>query len=480
VSDPVSSEVPAPATWPWTTIADDLLRPARLRPGAVLRGLSRVWRTTALYGRDHPVVERQVNDLLQILARLFADRPSLMIFVHEETFFVDNTMLLEESVQLSPLLIRLKKRNILSMTISIGLEPRELRSMVALLSMPEDEVQRRGGALAYLAQHDVRHIVVGSGQPTQVLPRAGFQADPRDAYRAGLRVIDELYFQASKDSALHLHKARIVVNSLIDIFAEHKIGLMGAATIKSYDQDTSHHSVNLCILSLFMASRLQLDRTLTSTLGLAALLHDIGKVRVPLEILNKAGKLTDEEWRIMQRHTVYGAQLLHHLAGHPRLAMVVAFEHHANYDLSGYPSITTKERPHLLARIVQIIDSYDAATSARRIYRRPMAPDEIMRFILKGAGTIYDPVLAKAFVHELGVYPVGTLVVLDDGTLAVVRRPGERDAARPVAGVIDPREKTPSILYELNLEERHERHIVRSVDPIDLGMDVTAFMSLAS
>ncbi len=478
MSEPLFLE--AQASGPWTARGDDPLQSTRLRPGAVLRGLSRVWRTAALYGRDHPVVERQVNDLLQIVAHLLADRQSLTIFIHEETFFVDNTMLLEESMQLSPLLNGLKKQNILSMTISVGLEPRELRSMVALLSTPADEVQRRGGAAAYLAQHDVRHIVVGSGRPTEVLPRAGVQVDPSDAYRAGLRVIDELYNQASKDTILDLHKARIVVNSLVDTFTKHKTDLMGAATIKNYDQDTYHHSVNLCILSLFMASRLRLDRAMTSTLGLAALLHDIGKVRVPREILNKVGKLTAEEWRIMQRHTVYGAQLLRHLAGNPRLAMIVAFEHHANYDLSGYPSITTKERPHLLARIVQIIDSYDAATSSRRIYRRPMAPDEVMRFILKGAGTIYDPTLAKAFVHELGVYPVGTLVVLDDGALAVVRRPGERDAARPVVGVIDPRANTPMILHELNLEEHQERHIVQSVDPTDLGMDVTTYMSLAS
>ena len=134
----------------------------------------------------------------------------------------------------------------------------------------------------------------------------------------------------------------------------------------------------------------------------------------------------------------------------------------------------------MLARIVQIIDSFDAATSSRRIYRRPLAPDEAMRFILKGAGTIYDPPLAKAFVHELGVYPVGTIVVLDDGGLAVVRRPGQRDAARPVIGLIDPRGTTPSIVHELNLEEHRERHIVRSVDPADLGMDVNTYMSLAS
>lgn len=478
MSEPLSLGAAGSAT-AWTATGDPPL-PSQLRPGAVLRGLSRVWRTAALYGKDHPVVERQLNDLLQIVPHLLADRPSLTIFIHEETFFVGKRMLLEESMQLSPLLNALKKQHILTLTISTGLEARELRAMVALLSMPADEVPRRGGAAAYLVQNSVHHIAVGSTQPTEVLPSTAFQVDPRDAYRAGLHVIDELYVQASKNTMLDLHKARIVVNSLADTFTRHRPDLMRAAIIKNYDQNTYHHSVNLCILSLFVASRLQLDQATTAALGLAALLHDIGKVRVPREVLNKTGELTADERMIMQRHSVYGAQLLSHLTGHSRLAMIVAFEHHANYDLSGYPSISAKERPHLLARIVQIIDSYDAATSSRRIYRRPMAPDEVMRFILKGAGTIYDPALVKAFVHELGVYPVGTLVVLDDGALAVVRRPGERDAARPVVGIIDPRANSPVILDELNLEDHQQRRISRSVDRADLGMDETTYMSLVS
>jgi putative nucleotidyltransferase with HDIG domain len=426
------------------------------------------------------VIERLVGDLFDVLTDLFSDRPSLTVFIHEETFFLNNAMLLEESVRLSPLLNELKKRAVRSLTISRGVEPREVRCLIAMLGTPADDIQRCGGAAAYLSQNDVRHIVVGSGQATPIAPGAAVPVDPRDAYRAGLHVIDELHYQASTSGSLDLHKAHLIVNSFIDIVTHHRAGLMGIATIKEYDQDTCHHSVNVCILSLFMASRLQFERAVTSILGLASLLHDIGKVRIPRHILNKTGKFSEEEWRIMQRHTSYGAQLLNQLTGPARLAMVVAFEHHANYDLSGYPTIATKEHPHLLARVVQIVDSFDAATSSRRIYRRPLPPDGAMRFILNGAGTIYDPALAGAFVHELGVYPAGTLVVLDDGALAVVRRPGGHDAARPTVGIIDSRAATPVVADELNLEEHGERRILRSTDPRDLGMDVATYMALAN
>jgi HD-GYP domain-containing protein (c-di-GMP phosphodiesterase class II) len=215
---------------------------------------------------------------------------------------------------------------------------------------------------------------------------------------------------------------------------------------------------------------------LTSTLGLAALLHDIGKVRVPLEILTKPGKLTADEHEIMRRHPVYGAHLLRNLAGQNKLAMVVAFEHHANYDLSGYPQITTKNHPHLLARIVQVADAFDAATTSRRAYRKPATPEYAMSMVLGGAGTVFDPVVPAVLVRVLGVYPVGTVVELNTGDLGVVRRPGARDVTRPTVGVVRTGDGESDAPYEINLEDDGAPCIVRSRDPVDVGVDVAAHL----
>jgi HD-GYP domain-containing protein (c-di-GMP phosphodiesterase class II) len=229
-----------------------------------------------------------------------------------------------------------------------------------------------------------------------------------------------------------------------------------------------------------MASRLGFDRSRTSILGLASLLHDIGKVRVPIEILTKPGRLTPAEWPIMQRHTLHGAQILSALSSsQARLAMVVAFEHHANFDLSGYPQITTKRHPHLLARIVQIVDSFDAATSARRTYRKPMMPAQAVQMIRGGAGTTYDPELAGAFVHEFGMYPVGTVVALDGGATGIVCRPGSRHPNRPTVRIIDPHASTPVVLDELDLETQRDRSITQILDAAELGIDVTDYVAPA-
>src|SRR5207302_7910995 len=130
-------------------------------------------------------------------------------------------------------------------------------------------------------------------------------------------------------------------------------------------------------------------------------LHDIGKVRVDRAVITKPAKLTHEEEEIVRRHTVHGAHALRDLSGILRLALVVAFEHHANYNLSGYPRITAKEVPHLLTRIVQVADVFDAVTSSRRAYRRSRRPEEALQAILEGAGTEFDPVVAKLSVKVL-------------------------------------------------------------------------------
>jgi putative nucleotidyltransferase with HDIG domain len=457
-STPPRAPIPAPST-------------ARARPVEVLRALSRIRRTAALYGREHPVIQRFVSDAFEALSRILVDRPRLAIFVHEDTFFVDDTILLEDSLQLSSLLAEFKRREILSLEIHRGLQSYELRAFVEMLNRRAIDVLQSGGTTAYLKERGVSQIVVSNTQANPITSRGGtIRVDPGDAYRAGLRVMDDLYSQASTDGTFNLRRARVVVDSLVDVLTKDRAGLMQAALIKNYDPNTAHHSVNVAILSLFMASRLQFDAELTTTLGLAALLHDVGKVHVPLEILNKTTALTDEERTIMQQHPVSGAHMLRSLSGTSRLAMVVAFEHHANYDLSGYPRLTTKPRQHQLSRLVQIADVFDAATSSRRVYRRPQAPYEAMRFIVEGAGRFYDPALVRVFVQEMGIFPVGTLVALDGGEFGIVRRPGRLDPRRPHVGIIDSK-TTPRMSRDLDLEREHSRRIIGSVDIADVGID---------
>jgi putative nucleotidyltransferase with HDIG domain len=436
--------------------------------GDVIRGLSRVIRTSALYGVEHPVTVQTLNDVHSLVTGLLVERSALRLVIHEGMFFVDDVLLLEESLQLYSLLMELRAREMLVVELRHGVEAWEIGRLAELLNTGSGAVVKTGAA-ALLAQHEVRQIVVG-GTVTAPGHTAPVRFDPRNAYRAALRAVEELNYQGSRDLPLALHKGRLIVASFVDIVARDDVALMGMTALRNHDEETCHHSVNVGILSLLIGFHLGLDRSLLSTLGLAALLHDIGKVRIPREVLTKPGRLTPEEQQVVRRHAVLGAHLLRNLSGQARLAMLAAFEHHANYDLSGYPAITTKRVPHLVSRVVQIADYFDAMTSARRPYRRALLPSEAIREIGRGIGTLYDPVLARVFIQVMGLYPVGSVVELDTGALGVVVRPGERDVARPVVRVLKDHlwETVPP--YQVALETQPARRVLRVLDPDDVGI----------
>jgi HD-GYP domain-containing protein (c-di-GMP phosphodiesterase class II) len=209
-------------------------------------------------------------------------------------------------------------------------------------------------------------------------------------------------------------------------------------------------TVNVCVLSVGLGKRLGLDRAQLVDLGIAALLHDLGKAVVPAGILGKAGALTSEELAHIHRHPHLGVRELLRFGGlnqqlYP--AMVGCFEHHMSCDGKGrgYPRIAKPYRPHLFGRIVAIADCFDAL-SAKRVYRKHAQPhDETLAYLLSMAGTKFDPVLVKLFVNLVGVYPVGSVVRLRSGRTGVVvsspQTPGRRH--RPLVRLLDPRTHEP-------------------------------------
>jgi len=430
-----SASSPAAAAQPtepvlWRSTAGTPKRAKTGGPGEFLRVLSRARKNTALYGAEHPFILETFTILHEILQKMLTNRLYIRILIHEDTFFLDDTVLLEDSLQLQPLLKAFDDREIGAIQIDAGVEPQELSHLIDVLNLDPRELLRLGGPEAVLEERSAPHIKLGALSSTEMSMGsagaglegggldvgAGLDAqagreekgsksighkkiDPNDAYRAALRVRDELSYQASTNEGLSLQKADVIVKSFIDIIAEDSTAFPGIVIMKTHDEDTYHHSVIVCILSLLIGSRLKLSRELLSILGLAALLHDIGKVRIPQAVLTKPGKLTPEELDTIRHHTVYGAHALRDLPGLARLGMVVAFEHHANYNLSGYPRIAMKQTPHLLTRIVQVADVYDAMTSTRRAYRRALLHEEALKVISNGAGTLYDPVVVKTFLQ---------------------------------------------------------------------------------
>jgi HD-GYP domain-containing protein (c-di-GMP phosphodiesterase class II) len=221
-------------------------------------------------------------------------------------------------------------------------------------------------------------------------------------------------------------KAVHLVQNMVDLIMDDDNVLLGLSTIRDYDDYTFTHSVNVAILSICLGNRIGLSRTLLGKLGLSGLFHDLGKIDVPLDILNKPGQLSEEERAELQKHSLNSVRRIIRLrASFDKKADILMppFEHHLKFDLSGYPRTPRKKPLTLLGRIVAIADVYDAITS-KRIYRASfLSPDQALGLMLKGAGTDFDPILLKVFVNMLGVYPLGTILKFEDGDIAMVTTP---------------------------------------------------------
>ena len=222
---------------------------------------------------------------------------------------------------------------------------------------------------------------------------------------------------------INLKKTKRAVRTVIDQLIEDDSVLMGMTTIKDYDEYTHYHSVNVCILSLSLGHKLGLDKKTLSELGMAALLHDIGKVDIPIEVLNKPSEFTEDEWEIMRRHSEKGALLLLKTKGIDDSSMnqiIPAFEHHLNYNLSGYPKIRSSFFLDFFSRVITIVDQYDAMTSARVYSRKPLSAEKALSVLTERSGTQVDPHILKVFINMVGIYPIGSLVVLNTNQMGLV------------------------------------------------------------
>jgi HD-GYP domain-containing protein (c-di-GMP phosphodiesterase class II) len=246
--------------------------------------------------------------------------------------------------------------------------------------------------------------------------------------------------------------------------------------------------VNVCIFSVIIGQRLGLTKLQLYDLGLGALFHDLGKQRIDYDIINKATGLTDEEWDALREHPTEGMLLLfqmHGFADVPYRQMLMAYEHHMKIDVTGYPENKRSRNPTLFSRIVAVADGFDAGTSVRSYQYDPWPPDAVLKEMRDNPRRGFDPPLVKALINATGVYPVGTLVILDSMEMAVVARanPNPDLANKPTVKVISDAMGAP--LPEpltLDLAEVDPatgspmRTIVKTSDPQKYGIKVSDYL----
>ncbi len=264
-----------------------------------------------------------------------------------------------------------------------------------------------------------------------------------------------------------------VVGELIDSVFRNPDALVSLGRMRAVDQYTFEHSVGVCVLLAAFAKSLGLERSTIDKIGMGGILHDVGKMRVPDAILNKPGKLTDREFEIMRRHVEYTCELIGAVPELDPVSLAVAAEHHERFDGSGYPNRKKGEEITLYGQMAAIVDVYDAIT-AERCYHAAMQPTEALGRILEWSKFHFNPLLTQHFIQCVGIYPVGTLVLLESGRLAVVVAAGQGSLLEPVVRICyDTHERRPLPLRDLDLARRDETQadaIVRHEDPALWGI----------
>jgi HD-GYP domain-containing protein (c-di-GMP phosphodiesterase class II) len=231
-----------------------------------------------------------------------------------------------------------------------------------------------------------------------------------------------------------------------------------------------------------MGIRLGLDRARLSQLGLTALFHDIGKVKLPKDIITKPDAFDENDWIQMQRHPLLGAKTILRnlkLDAHNVRAAVGAFEHHINQDFTGYPLLRHKKRPtNLFSKIIAIVDSFDALSSGRIYLKKSIPPDEVVKKMRYQMKIKFDPFLLKLFNNIIGIYPAGSLVLLTTDEIALILTNNDIDRARPYVKIVGNRSGLldKPIWVDLSQEGQEHRKLTRMLDPSRYGLDVKDFV----
>lgn len=452
----------------------------------ILFQLNAAVKNSQLYPLEHPRLKEINTKLLAALQEQIEKRGDIALRFIENQVVFDNIPLYEASGAISGFVQSCLDRQVQSITFSGGLRGDELTELIRAMTTSLEELRNRGGMQEELLSRGVTHIAVERLAGLEQTDESGDDIERESAKEVYSRAVSEVK-RAMEDVRLGKNIANVegikeVVNDMIENLLRKESTLLGLSSIKSYDEYTFYHSVNVGILSLGLGMHLSLPRDRLEGLGVGGLLHDIGKISIPEHILNKIGKFNNDEWAIMRRHTVNGAQILLTTPGISDIAPVAAFEHHIKYDLSGYPSRVRQRPLSSCSLVVGIADCYDAMTTLRP-YQKPRTPAQALEIMLGLAGKDFEPRLINQFVDMIGSYPVGSFVRLDTNEFAVVYDANPEDGERPAAKVVistNGQRLIPAKVVELREKDsetgRYQRSIVQALNPASKGINIANFL----
>ena len=417
--------------------------------GLLVKTLYAALRAVKMYPMANEQVTKAIEDLAQVTSEVLKGGKGMQLLLAGDAFLVNDVRLnleLQNLTAFTQVMGIFRTNGIGEISVDQPPLPRDYQVLLAQLqavALVKGEPEARFEQLLQkLEQSGIRTFQFAPPRETGEARKSKSEAKEaaKRVYAQGIAVTKDVVNSARMGRSAGLKRVKRVVQTIVDQILTDETSLVGLTTIRDYDEYTFVHSLNVCIFSVALGRRLGLDKLQLYDLGMAALFHDIGKARISLDVLNKAEKLTDDEWRLLTTHTWRGLLILLSMKSvqdMPYRSMVVAYEHHMRTDLTGYPRHVRPREMSIFSKVVAVADGFDAATT-QRAYANPVAPAVVLQEMRDNPKRGMDPIIVKAFVAMLGVYPVGTLVMLDTFELAVVMaaNPDPEQASRPAVLIV--------------------------------------------
>jgi putative nucleotidyltransferase with HDIG domain len=454
----------------------------RVDPVALLKGLVSLRRLTGLYPAGHPAIEQKLIELDDSVQRHIRASNALRIDVIHGSAHLDGVPFRQDSESQAQILRELTDLGVDSIHIGAGVTRQELLALSEFLWQLKEAPSGGDTLDTQLAAREIQHVSLGHLVPLDTRWKAVQWPDAPSgvldpSYELSLALTERTFDDVMTGKGIDLATIRDIVHLLIQKVAASNAALGQILAVKLYENLTYCHSVNVATLSLLIGRQIGLDANAIAALAEAALLHDIGKTRISLEILKKPSALDKRERKMMEAHTTLGAEILVEVDGLRPLTPTVALEHHRGVDGTGYPDLEGST-PNLLSQLVAVADIYEAMTGARS-YQDPAMPEQACLVLARLAGTKLNTALVKAFVNAVSFFPLGSVVRTDRDELGVVIRTNTNEPLHPVIALIGA--DLQRLPQEIDTSRRllsghYERHVVETLRPAE-GLDLNQFLA---
>jgi putative nucleotidyltransferase with HDIG domain len=453
-------------------------------PLLVLKAFGALRRLTEMYPPGHPIITQKLDELdAHVQRHLRTGRP-LGVHVIQGDVHMDDVAWRADNQTTADMIRELGDLGIHSIEIRDGVDRQELAAVAQFMwqvkegageEPVEQQLQRRG----------ITHVTLGRIVPLDTRWRGDQYPDaptgPLDPdYARSLEMAQQTFETVAAGRQIDMLTVGDLVLLLIERVARSNVALAQILAVKKYENLTYCHSVNVAMISLLLAKRLGMDDGTTAALVEGALLHDIGKTRVPVEIVKKPGVLDKRERGMIEAHTIFGAEILVETPGVRPLTPTIALEHHRRLKMGGYPDLG-EQPPHALTQVVSVADVYEAITGARS-YQAPESPDRACLILARLAGENLNTAVVKAFVNSITFFPIGSLVRTSRHEKAVVVRTNADDPLHPVVVLFE--RDAAGVRAEIDTSRRdtagaYERHILESLVPEEGELDLARYLSAA-